>query len=113
MRKNTLYFPKQGADRVFRLHICGKMAVEQFRGACMRPAHCSNALLQTNNKIIFVYAVPQTFNHIAPAAGGHRTCTGGHSIALRNNPGSTNLWTGICEAWLQEMGFLKSSEKQL
>ncbi|MCW0481323.1 alpha/beta hydrolase [Gaoshiqia sediminis] len=30
---------------------------------------------------------------------------GGHSIALRNNPGSTNLWTVLCEAWLKEMGF--------
>ena len=34
---------------------------------------------------------------------------GGHSIALRNNPGSTELWTALCEAWLKEMGFLKST----
>lgn len=27
---------------------------------------------------------------------------GGHSMALRNNPGSTNLWTELCEEWLQE-----------
>jgi acetyl esterase/lipase len=32
--------------------------------------------------------------------------TGGHNIALRNNPGSTNQWTSLCEAWLHEMGFL-------
>lgn len=31
---------------------------------------------------------------------------GEHSIALRNNPGSTNLWTALCEAWMKEMGFL-------
>jgi len=31
---------------------------------------------------------------------------GGHQIALRNNPGSTNLWTILCEEWLKEMGFL-------
>lgn len=31
---------------------------------------------------------------------------GKHSIALRNNPGSTELWTGVCEAWLKETGFL-------
>lgn len=30
---------------------------------------------------------------------------GGHSIALRNNPGSTNQWTNLCETWLEEMGF--------
>ena len=31
---------------------------------------------------------------------------GGHSIALRNNPGSTQQWTILCEAWLKETGFL-------
>jgi acetyl esterase/lipase len=31
---------------------------------------------------------------------------GAHSIALRNNPGSAELWTTLCEAWLNEMGFL-------
>lgn len=31
---------------------------------------------------------------------------GGHAIALRNNPGSANQWTNLCEAWMQEMGFL-------
>lgn len=29
---------------------------------------------------------------------------GDHSIALRNNPGSTNQWTALCEAWLREIG---------
>jgi acetyl esterase/lipase len=32
---------------------------------------------------------------------------GGHNIALRNNPGSTQLWTTLCEEWLVEMGFVK------
>lgn len=32
---------------------------------------------------------------------------GEHSIALRNNPGSTNLWTELCEAWLREIGMLE------
>lgn len=31
---------------------------------------------------------------------------GGHAIALRNNPGSTEQWTNLCEAWLVEMGFI-------
>jgi acetyl esterase/lipase len=31
---------------------------------------------------------------------------GGHAIALRNNPGSTQLWTALCEAWLNEMGII-------
>lgn len=31
---------------------------------------------------------------------------GGHAIALRNNPGSAEQWTALCEAWLIEMGFV-------
>ena len=31
---------------------------------------------------------------------------GGHAIALRNNPGSTQTWPELCEIWLIEMGFL-------
>lgn len=31
---------------------------------------------------------------------------GGHAIALRNNPGSTNLWTNLCEQWLLERGII-------
>lgn len=33
---------------------------------------------------------------------------GGHAIALRNNPGSANLWTSLCEQWLIEMNILKN-----
>ena len=30
---------------------------------------------------------------------------GGHAIGLSNNPGSTELWKSLCEAWLKEMKF--------
>jgi acetyl esterase/lipase len=33
---------------------------------------------------------------------------GGHAIALRNNPGSANLWTSLCEQWLMEINMLKN-----
>lgn len=32
---------------------------------------------------------------------------GGHSIALRNNPGTTNSWTTLVEEWLSEIGMIK------
>jgi hypothetical protein len=32
---------------------------------------------------------------------------GGHSIALRNNPGSTALWPELCEMWLREIGVIE------
>lgn len=47
------------------------------------------ALLQHNVQVSF-HAFPQ----------------GGHAIALRNNPGSTQLWTNLCEAWLNEMNII-------
>jgi acetyl esterase/lipase len=36
---------------------------------------------------------------------------GAHAIALRNNPGSANQWTTLCENWLQEMNFLSPNNK--
>ncbi|MFB6320732.1 alpha/beta hydrolase [Saccharicrinis sp. FJH54] len=36
---------------------------------------------------------------------------GGHGIGIRNNPGSTQQWPVLCEAWLKEMGFLKPVSK--
>jgi acetyl esterase/lipase len=36
---------------------------------------------------------------------------GGHAIALRNNPGSTETWTNLCEMWLIEMDFIPRVKK--
>lgn len=47
------------------------------------------ALLQNNVPVSF-HAFPQ----------------GAHSIALRNNPGSTDLWPRLCEMWLIEMNII-------
>jgi len=34
---------------------------------------------------------------------------GAHAIALRNNPGSANLWTALCEKWMVEMAIIPSN----
>jgi acetyl esterase/lipase len=36
----------------------------------------------------------------------HEFPLGAHTIGLRDNPGSTELWTKLCEMWLNEMGFI-------
>ncbi|MCF7803305.1 MAG: alpha/beta hydrolase [Candidatus Marinimicrobia bacterium] len=54
------------------------------------------------NSILFYEAL---LKHNAKSAL-HIFPQGGHSIALRNNPGSTNLWTDLCEAWLREIGVI-------
>jgi len=45
------------------------------------------------------------------AASLHIFPKGGHAIALRNNPGSTETWTNLCEMWLVEMGFIPQVKK--
>jgi acetyl esterase/lipase len=35
---------------------------------------------------------------------------GGHSIGVGNNPGSTALWTQLCEAWMREMKLIESPQ---
>lgn len=37
----------------------------------------------------------------------HVFSSGGHAIALRNNPGSTDAWAELCARWLGELGFLQ------
>lgn len=55
-----------------------------------------------HNSLLFYEAmldkkVPVSF-HVFPQ--------GGHAIALRNNPGSTQFWTDLCESWLIETGVI-------
>ncbi len=45
------------------------------------------------------------------SASLHIFPNGGHAIALRNNPGSTETWTSLCEMWLVEMGFIPQIKK--
>ena len=45
------------------------------------------------------------------SASLHIFPNGGHAIALRNNPGSTETWTNLCEMWLTEMGFISQLKK--
>ncbi|HEY4151105.1 MAG TPA: alpha/beta hydrolase [Chitinophagaceae bacterium] len=54
------------------------------------------------NSLLFYQAllenkVPVSF-HVFPQ--------GGHAIALRNNPGSAELWTTLCEMWMVETGII-------
>lgn len=50
----------------------------------------------------------QAFMDKGISASLHIFPEGGHSIALRNSPGSTNIWTDVCEAWLSHNKYLKN-----
>jgi acetyl esterase/lipase len=46
------------------------------------------------------------------SASLHTFPAGEHSIAIRNNPGSTEEWTKLCEMWLIEMNFIPEKLKK-
>lgn len=54
------------------------------------------------NSLLFYQALLQ---HNIPVSF-HAFPQGGHAIALRNNPGSTELWTSLCEMWMVESGII-------
>ena len=54
------------------------------------------------NSLLYYQALLQN----GVSASFHAFPQGGHAIALRNNPGSTELWTKLCEMWLIEMNII-------
>ena len=58
------------------------------------------------NSMLFYHALLE--NQIPSSL--HIFNQGGHAIALRNNPGSTNLWTSLCEKWLTEIGIINENK---
>jgi acetyl esterase/lipase len=58
--------------------------------------------VNVRNSIMFFQALID--NNIS--ASLHIFPQGQHEISLRNNPGSTALWTQLCEMWLKEMGLI-------
>ena len=63
--------------------------------------------VSVRNSLMFYNALLE--KHIS--ASLHIFPFGGHSIALRNNPGSTEEWTKLCEMWLIEMDFIPQIKK--
>jgi acetyl esterase/lipase len=59
------------------------------------------------NSLLFYQALVE---HSVPGSL-HIFPQGAHAIAVRNNPGSANQWTALCEAWLLEMGLLSPTPK--
>ena len=58
--------------------------------------------VNVRNSLMFYQALVE--NNVP--ASLHVFPQGGHAIALRNNPGSAEMWTALCEAWLKESGFV-------
>ncbi len=61
-----------------------------------------DSIVDVRNSIMFFEALSE--NKVS--ASLHIFPRGDHSIGICKNPGSTALWTSLCEAWLREEGFI-------
>jgi len=89
------------ADSLKRL-FSAEMQVTDQTPPCFIADATNDKTVNPMNSLLYYEAL---LKHHIPVSF-HAFPQGGHSIALRNNPGSTNLWTVLCEAWLREMGLL-------
>lgn len=58
-----------------------------------------------HNSLLFFEAL---LSHKVPSTM-HVFPQGAHAIALRNNPGSADLWTELCERWMIEMNIIPAT----
>jgi acetyl esterase/lipase len=61
-----------------------------------------DSVVDVRNSIMFFQALTEK----KVSASLHIFPQGDHSIGVSKNPGSTALWTTLCEAWLREKGFI-------
>ncbi len=81
---------------------CNKRVTDKTPPAFM--VHASDdRTVSSLNSILYYSALKQ---HNIIKASLHIYPQGGHSIAARNNPGSTNSWTILLEKWLNEIGII-------
>jgi acetyl esterase/lipase len=89
-----------------------KYSLEKHVSAAASPAFLAHA---TDDKAVSVRNSLMFYNALLDkniSASLHIFPTGGHNIAIRNNPGSTDEWTRLCEMWLIEMGFIPGQLKK-
>jgi acetyl esterase/lipase len=103
-----------------RNNLLGKNAskelVEQYspylhvteRSAPAFIVHASNDKSVDPHNSILMYQ--SLLEHSVPSSL-HIFPQGAHAITLHNNPGSTDLWTNLFEAWLKEMKFINDVQQ--
>lgn len=79
-----------------------QLQVNQHTPPCFLVDAINDKTVNPMNSLLFYKALLQ--NKIPVSF--HAFTQGGHAIALRNNPGATDLWTTICEQWLIETGMI-------
>lgn len=81
-----------------------ELNVSSSTGPCFMVHAGNDKSVSPSNSVIYYEAL---LKHQVPASL-HIFPEGGHSIALTGNPGSTQLWSTLCKAWLKEMGLCQA-----
>lgn len=83
-------------------HFSAQLQVKADTPPCFIADAVNDKTVDPMNSLLFYQALLQ--NKVPVSF--HAFPQGAHSIALRNNPGSTELWTSLCEMWMIEMGII-------
>ncbi len=84
------------------LQYSTQLQVKESTPPCFIADAFNDKSVDPHNSLLFYQAM---LEHKA-SCSLHVFPQGGHAIALRNNPGSADMWTSICENWMIEMGFI-------
>ena len=83
-------------------HFSAQLNVSSTTPPCFIADAVNDKTVNPINSLMFYQALLQ--NNVPVSF--HAFPQGAHTIALRNNPGSTELWTKLCEMWLIEMNII-------
>jgi len=100
-RENLL--GKEPAEDLLHLFSCDEQVTPNTTPAFLVHA-TDDRSVSSMNSILYYSAlkknkVEKSTLHIFPE--------GGHSISLRDNPGTTDSWPGLAETWMREIGILE------
>lgn len=94
---------KQPTEALLHLFSCDEQVKKNTPPAFLvhatddKAVSCMNSVLYYS--VLKKHDVEKSTLHIFPE--------GGHSISLRDNPGTTNSWPALAEAWMKEIGILQ------
>jgi len=95
--RDNLLGPDPGADKIEK--YSSQLHVSSNTPPAFIVLAENDPVVHPMNSILFYQALME--NDVP--ASLHIFPDGQHSIALRNNPGSTQLWTDLCEEWLMTL----------
>lgn len=91
-----------GASNELKQRFSTQLRVTPATPPCFIADAINDKTVNPMNSLLFYQALLQ--NKVPVSF--HAFPQGAHAIALRNNPGSTELWTKLCEMWLIETAII-------